>query len=135
LYRTWLMMKQRCFTVSYKNFHRYGGRGITLCPEWLDFAKFRTWALANAYKEGLTIDRIDNDGNYEPNNCHFITQSDNSTKDSGTPINQYDKNGKFIATYPSTREAERRLGISNSNISKACNGKYKTVGGFWWRYK
>lgn len=76
LYRIWHGMKQRCFNPNDKDYEKYGGRGITICDEWKeDFCKFRDWALDNGYSHELSIDRIENDGNYEPNNCRWATQS------------------------------------------------------------
>lgn len=72
----WQGMKSRCLDKSNKSFYRYGGRGITLCNEWLDFNVFADWALSNGYKETLTIDRIDNSGNYKPSNCRWITNKE-----------------------------------------------------------
>lgn len=68
------MMKQRCFNPSNNKYRNYGARGITICDEWLDFNVFEEWALANGYDEVLTIDRIDTNGNYEPNNCRWVDQ-------------------------------------------------------------
>lgn len=77
LYRIYYAMKQRCYNPKTKAYHRYGGRGVTICEEWLDsFESFRSWAIANGYRDDLTIDRRDVNGNYEPNNCRWITQRD-----------------------------------------------------------
>lgn len=76
LYRRWQDMKQRCFNPHCRNYEHYGARGITVCPEWAGsdcFPAFRDWALANGYKRELSLDRIDNNGNYGPNNCRWVS--------------------------------------------------------------
>ena len=81
LYRILTGMKDRCHNKRSAYYRRYGGRGIIVCDEWKnDFAKFRAWAKANGYQENLTIDRIDNDGNYEPSNCQWLTLEENARK-------------------------------------------------------
>ena len=81
IYRRWTGMKNRCYNKNEPTFYRYGGRGITVCDEWKnDFMSFYNWAIANGYKDDLTLDRINNDGNYEPSNCRWVdvkTQSRN----------------------------------------------------------
>lgn len=75
LHCIWLGMKNRCYCKDNKRYIRYGGRGISICNEWKnDFLSFYNWAITNGYNDNLTIDRIDVNGNYEPDNCRWTTQ-------------------------------------------------------------
>ncbi len=76
LYSEWQGMKKRCLDKSCKGYKNYGGRGIKICNEWLIFDNFSEWALKNGYKDNLTIDRINNTGNYEPSNCRWATNKE-----------------------------------------------------------
>ncbi|HDY89897.1 MAG TPA: hypothetical protein ENH82_17485 [bacterium] len=81
LYSVWRNIKQRCSNPNIPGYKYYGGKGIKVCEEWLNNPKaFIEWALANGYKKGLDIDRIDNNGDYKPNNCQFISHAKNSRK-------------------------------------------------------
>ena len=79
IYTIYTAMKQRCTNPHSKYYCRYGGRGISVCGEWLNNPDtFFEWAFANGYKDGLTIDRVDCNGNYEPSNCRWIPLSEQS---------------------------------------------------------
>jgi hypothetical protein len=78
LYAIWCSMKQRCLNKKDKQYCDYGGRGITVCHQWLKFESFYEWSLINGYQVGLTIERISNDGNYEPENCKWIPKAEQS---------------------------------------------------------
>lgn len=117
LMHLWCDMRNRCYDPTHHAYHRYGGRGIKICDEWLSFENFYNWAIDNGYKVELlpngknkwSIDRINNDGNYCPENCRwtdFITQQYNRS------INKYIKyNNKIYNTLELSKEL---------NISQRC---------------
>lgn len=80
-------MKQRCINPDDQSYPIYGGRGITVCMQWLEsFEIFYAWAMANGYTKGLQIDREDNNGNYEPNNCRWVVPTVNARNRSTTKL-------------------------------------------------
>lgn len=90
IYWVWHSMIQRCENKNEKNYRNYGGRGIKVCPEWHDSGVFIEWSLSNGYKQGLTLDRIDSNGNYEPNNCRWVgwdVQANNTCRNHYVEIN------------------------------------------------
>ena len=93
LYEIWVGMKKRCYNPKSKAYERYGGRGITICPEWLDdFMNFYNWSMANGYSDDLSIDRINVNGNYEPDNCRWSTRKEQSCNTRRTKL--FNHNGK-----------------------------------------
>lgn len=84
IHNVWMTIIARCDNPRSSIYERYGGRSITYCKEWAEFSVFYEWALANGYKEGLTLDRINNDGNYEPNNCRWVDMKAQSRNRSNT---------------------------------------------------
>lgn len=83
IYKIYQGMKQRCYNPNNCSYSHYGGRGIKICPLWIEedgLYNFVSWSASNGYDDSLVIDRIDNDGDYSPDNCQWVTQSYNSSK-------------------------------------------------------
>lgn len=102
LHRVWTDMKSRCFNSNHYSFSAYGERGIEVCNDWrFNFLNFFNWATDNGWIKGLHIDRINNDGNYEPNNCRFISPRMNSSntrkQQRNLPIGVKKLHNKFAA--------------------------------------
>lgn len=148
LYLVWCCMRNRCFNPNTKNFNRYGGRGISISEEWSEFDPFADWALVNGWAEGLTLDRIDNDGNYCPENCRFVTLSENASKTTQTErksasdrINAAKARESLpkrpvrcVGTgevFESLRAAERHLGVYKDTIHKAIKRGIRCRGNYW----
>jgi len=134
LYNVWQSIKQRILNPNNEAYKDYGGRGITICPEWTNkengFINFRDWSLSNGYKEGLQINRINNDGNYEPSNCNFIPAKENNKnqrlrKDS--KIKNIEIANEIRALYAIgnyiQKELASRFNISQATISLIINNK------------
>lgn len=89
IYRIYYGMKTRCYNPNEPGYHRYGGRGISICDEWLNsFETFQKWALSHGYRNDLSIDRINNDGNYEPSNCRWATAKEQANNRSTNKRNK-----------------------------------------------
>lgn len=108
LYKIWSSMKNRCFSKASKRYNRYGARGITVCDEWLEFKPFMEWANANGYSDNLQIDRINNDGNYDPSNCRFVTLANNNRNKANTKLS-FEKAGEIRSMYKEGHYSQRKL--------------------------
>lgn len=121
LYAIWFAMKRRCLNETSPQFADYGGRGITVCDEWLSYKSFEKWAFDNGWKRGIELDRKDNDAGYCPENCRFVTRSVNIRNRRDTIIWKYqDKVFKTAA------QGGEHLGISDSTFRRRCRSdKYQ----------
>lgn len=130
LYTNYRAMKARCYEPSYHHYDRYGGRGISVCPEWREsYSSFREWAYKTGYKPGLSLDRINNDGNYEPSNCRWVTQKEqvrNSTRviktDTGKCLTSLEESNNMKAI------REYGLKVWSNLVKKRANGKCELCG-------
>jgi hypothetical protein len=77
LYRIYYAMRHRCTSPRNQGYRYYGGKGVSVSSEWSTYEPFRDWSRANGYSEGLTIDRLDSDGDYSPSNCEWVTHAEN----------------------------------------------------------
>lgn len=113
LYKIFSMMKDRCYNKNSKAYMYYGGKGVFICDEWLrDFQTFYDWAIQNGYDDNLTIERIDVNGNYEPDNCMWITQSEQMRNRTNTHFILFEGK-KYTLT-----ELSNKLGVSRTTIRK-----------------
>ena len=113
LYRIFIGMKERCNNQNNKNYNKYGGRGISISKDWLvDFMSFYNWSMSNGYEDILTLDRIDNNGNYEPSNCRWVNRKIQANNRSNNKYVVYE-GCKY--TYS---EFESKFNIPQKNLQK-----------------
>lgn len=115
LYNIWSSMIERCTLKKQKAYHNYGGRGITVCEEWKTFENFYNWAIENGYSDELTLDRIDNDGNYCPDNCKWSTYKEQARNRRTNIYITYNEETKIL------RDWENYLGMKNGTLSDRIN--------------
>lgn len=136
LYRIWSNMKSRCYNHRVRSYADYGAKGIIVCDEWLNsYEDFRDWALSNGYQDNLTIDRIESNKNYCPENCRWITLRDNS-------VRAHEKAcwGRNIETneyvrFVNIRNFAKERGLSYSCIDRVLHGRNKTHKGWTFGYQ
>ena len=118
LYGTWKAMMGRCYDKNNKRYYCYGGRGIVVCKAWHNVKVFIDWAISHGWKSELTIDRIDNDGNYTPKNCRWATYKQQSNNKS-TNIERFWYNGKYC----NASDVEKLSGVCrNTFIARVRRG-------------
>ena len=110
LYTTWCNMRRRCSDPTNKRWEQYGGKGVTVCSEWSEYLPFRKWAMKNGYTDFLSIDRINNDGNYEPSNCRWVDSKVQTNNCSRNRIIEY-KGKNFTMS-----ELSEHIGLSYSAL-------------------
>ena len=130
IYSIWKDMRKRCNNKNATNYSNYGGRGIKVCTEWDNFEEFYNWSMDNGYNENLSIDRIDFNGDYEPNNCRWTTsvRQNRNTR----------KNKPFVGVSPdgtkhkgfSQADFADKHNLDRKAISTCLNGRQKTHKGW-----
>lgn len=113
LYHVWSGMKDRCYNPNQKSYKNYGGRGIKICDDWLIFENFYVWATSNGYEEGLSIERQDVNGNYEPSNCCWATAKEQANNTRNNHFIEYNGENKTIQQW----EDETGLPIGQRIVS------------------
>lgn len=115
----WRAMKDRCYNPSNSHYYLYGNRGIAICDEWLnDFVSFYNWSMENGYSDNLTIDRIDNDKNYSPENCRWTTEIIQSNNKRNNKLFTYKGETKSLAEWC------RILGVKYGDVQNRLNHGY-----------
>lgn len=102
IYKIWSYMRKRCYNENSSNYCNYGGRGISVCDEWNNsYEAFRDWAINNGYEDSLSIDRIDVNGNYEPDNCRWVTDAAQANNRRNTVYYTHDGQTRSVSEWAS----------------------------------
>ncbi len=109
IYHIWNNMLARCYNLHSINYNNYGGRGIKVCDEWLIFENFMEWAFANNYQDDLTIDRIDNNDNYCPENCRWVNQKEQQNNKSTNHFLTFNNETLTISQWSEKVKIDKRV--------------------------
>lgn len=146
LRRRYFGIINRCYNPKAPDYNRYGGKGVTMCQEWLDsFNLFKEWSLNNGYSSELEIDKdilCDKLGIspkiYSPSTCQWISKSENTAymlkNRVYKEVAQYDLDGNLLHIYKTIAVASQQTGIDASNISRVCSNSRELAGNFQWKY-
>lgn len=133
LYGVWCAMKERCNNPHNKSYKNYGAKGIAVCEEWSkSFAKFKEWSESNGYADGLTIDRKNSNGNYEPNNCRWVTTAEQNRNYSRNHFITYQGKTKCLCDWADYFGINRATVLFRLKQGKDLNEVFSRVDG---RYK
>jgi len=143
LYAIWNGIKQRCYSPKRKDYHKYGGKGVTMADEWKNDANaFIDWCLTNGWNNKLVVDKDIksrelgiNPTVYSPETISFISTQQNAEEANAKAVQQYSLEGALIAEFPSTAKAGLYVGVGKSSIANCCRGLSKTSKGYVWKYK
>ena len=136
LYRVWCSMKERCNNPNHKSYKNYGGKGIKVCNEWSsDYSKFLSWAYEHGYKEGLTIDRINGNNDYSPENCRWVTTAEQNRNYSRNHFITYNGETKCLADWADFFGINRATVLFRIKQGKPLNEVFKKIDGRTTRWK
>jgi len=133
LHNIWNGMRDRCRRENHPMFKHYGGKGIKVCDMWNDYLNFKYWAELNGYEEHLTIERRDNDGDYEPSNCKWATRKEQSNNQTHSILNRFTETELRVIQvnyYSSTlnqAEYAKSVNMTRSSFQKLLAGGYKNL--------
>ena len=117
-YKSWTMMKQRCLNINFPRFKEHGGRGITVCERWLKFENFLE--DMGERPDGMSIDRIDNDGHYEPINCKWSTPKEQANNTKTTKLNDDEVQRLYDSGLTGT-EIAKKFNVTHQSVYKRLN--------------
>lgn len=119
LYKTWIGMRRRCYDSTIESYRNYGGRGISVCDEWDKYENFKSWAISNGYRDDLSIDRIDVNGDYEPSNCRWANNIEQGNNRRANRLVEYDGQTHTV------KEWSRLTGIRNDTLTRRLNNGWE----------